>query len=163
MTIPLNDMYHIESMSNRYADEISLWVYPAECAIYSFQKDEETIRELMNGEHYACTDSQKHLVGYFCFGKSAQIPAVQENAYRADMLDIGLGLKPELCGKGLGADFMKSGMEYARSNLGAANLRLSVACFNKRAINLYGKLGFEVTNEVTHRVSGNKFYVMQSK
>jgi RimJ/RimL family protein N-acetyltransferase len=78
-------------------------------------------------------------------------------------LDIGLGLKPELCGKGMGAAFMGSGMEYARKNLGAAGFRLTVALFNSRAGKVYKKIGFEISAEVTHKNSHRKFFVMNCK
>ncbi len=156
-------MYQVQPMTSRHANEISCWNYPAEYSIYSFQKNDETVNELMNGEYYACVDSEKHLTGYFCFGKSAQIPTTENNMYRMDALDIGLGLKPELCSNGLGSAFMKSGMEYAKKNLGATNFRLTVACFNKRAINLYMKLGFEISDEVTHQKSHVIFYLMNCK
>lgn len=154
-------MYLIEPMSSKYAQEISCWTYSDEYALYSFVQNDDTINELMNGEYFACLDSMQNLAGYFCFGKSARIPAVESGVYGADELDIGLGLKPELCGKGFGYAFLKSGMEYAIRHFGAKNFRLTVACFNKRAVNLYGKLGFEITKEVTHAYSHARFYVMR--
>jgi GNAT superfamily N-acetyltransferase len=114
----------------------------------------------MNGEYLACVGAQKDLIGYFCYGKSAQIPTIEDNVYSMGPLDIGLGLKPELCGKGLGVAFMGSGMKYARKNLGATSFRLTVACFNTRALNLYKKRGFEISEEVTHKNSHARFYLM---
>ncbi len=156
----VSDMYHIRPMSYPYAHEMACWSYPAEYAIYSFQKNDETVNELMNGEYYACVDMERRLAGYFCFGKSAQIPTMESDVYGTGMLDIGLGLKPELCGKGQGLAFMRSGMEYAIRNLGATDFRLTVACFNKRAINIYMKLGFKISDEVTHKKSHARFYLM---
>ena len=153
-------MCHIERMTRKYANEISSWTYQGEFAIYSFQQNSDTLNELMNGEYFACVDEQKDLIGYFCFGKSAQIPTIEDNVYTMGPLDIGLGLKPELCGKGLGAAFMGSGMEYARKSYGAAGFRLTVACFNMRAMNLYKKLGFEISEDVTHKNSRARFYLM---
>jgi RimJ/RimL family protein N-acetyltransferase len=156
-------MYHVESMTNGYANEISGWTYPGEYAIYSFQENRDTVDELMNGAYFACVDGQEDLIGYFCYGKSAQIPTIEDNVYGMGLLDIGLGLKPELCGKGLGAAFMESGMEYARKNLGAAGFRLTVALFNSRAGKVYKKIGFEILAEVTHKNSHRKFFVMGCK
>jgi GNAT superfamily N-acetyltransferase len=153
-------MYQIERMSFPYANEISGWAYPDEYAVYSFVNDEDAINELLSGEYYACLDSARNLTGYFCFGRSARIPTAENGVYGLGMLDMGLGLKPDLCGKGLGYAFMKAGMEYANANLKAKVLRLTVAGFNKRAMNLYRKLGFEILCEVTHKYSLTRFYVM---
>lgn len=156
-------MYHIEKMTVDYAEVISSWKYPNEYAIYSFSNDSETIHELMTENYYACLDRGNKLIGYFCFGKAAQIPAVEDNVYDNNMLDIGLGLSPELCGQKAGRTFLISGMEYARANWGTAVFRLSVADFNIRAIKVYEKVGFITRNEVTHKRSGRKFRIMVRK
>ena len=153
-------MFKIVPMFLSAAGEISGWQYPGEYAIYSFDKSKEVISELMGGEYVVCLDEEKRLAGYFCFGASARIPTVENDAYEADALDMGLGLRPDLCGAGMGQAFMKCGMAYARERLGAKRLRLTVACFNKRAIRLYEKMEFAVVKEVKHKKSGTPFYVM---
>lgn len=60
-------------MTEEYAKQISRWTYEGEYSIYSFQPDEETLAELLDGSYFACTFGQE-LVGYFCFGASATIP-----------------------------------------------------------------------------------------
>ena len=156
-------MYHIEKMTNEHAEAISSWKYPNEYAIYSFNNDLETLHELMTENYYACLDRGNKLIGYFCFGKAAQIPTVEDNVYDNNMLDIGLGLLPELCGQKVGRAFLISAMEYARANWGTVAFRLSVADFNIRAIKVYEKVGFITRNEVTHKRSGRKFRIMVRK
>ena len=153
-------MFQIVPMTLAAAGEISSWQYPGEYAVYSFEESEEVISELMGGEYVVCLDEEKQLAGYFCYGASARIPTVEHDAYDVDALDVGLGLRPDLCGAGLGMDFMGCGMAYARELLGVKRLRLTVACFNKRAIRLYEKMGFAVVKEVKHKKSGTPFYVM---
>ncbi len=75
-------MYRIEPMSSWYAYEISSWTYPAEYSVYSFQKNCDTVNELMNGEYFACVDAGMNLIGYFCFGESAQISTMENNVVR---------------------------------------------------------------------------------
>jgi RimJ/RimL family protein N-acetyltransferase len=72
-----------------------------------------------------------------------------------------LGLKPNLCGKGLGLSFIKFGMDYAEKFLQTKCLRLSVAAFNERAIKVYVKVGFEVEREVINSYFKNKFIIMK--
>lgn len=153
-------MYVIEPMTRHYAETIATWQYPREYAIYSFTSDEATLAELLNGEYLACT-AQGALVGYFCFGRSAQIPTEEPYAPDADTMDIGLGLAPALCGQGYGRGFLQSGMDYAERNLRASGLRLVVAAFNQRAIALYRHCGFVQTGEAIHQSSKARFLVMR--
>ena len=147
-------------MTLAMAKEISSWQYSGEYAVYSFDESEEAVSELMGGEYVACLGEDQRLAGYFCFGVSARIPTMESDAYELDALDIGLGLRPDICGAGLGQAFMQVGMAYAGERLNATRLRLTVACFNKRAIRLYEKMGFAAIKEVRHKRSGRPFYVM---
>ncbi|MGN1143175.1 MAG: GNAT family N-acetyltransferase [Anaerovoracaceae bacterium] len=158
-------MYRIISMRTEDARMIAEWKYPGIYSIYSMQNDPETIAELMNGEYYACMDEERRLMGYFCAGQSARIPAQRpyidlhsESAFQ--WIDIGLGMRPELCGKGIGGGFMSAGMDYIRGQNPGCRLRLVVACFNRRAIALYEKMGFHIRETVTHSLSGREFFVM---
>lgn len=153
-------MYYIEKMTLEHAEVISNWKYPDEYAIYSFQNNSETINELMTEDYYACLDQEDRLIGYFCYGKAARIPTVEANVYDDNMLDIGLGLSPELCGQKAGSSFLKAGMEYARVQWGTEAFRLSVAAFNIRAIKVYEKVGFTMLCEITHKRSCKLFRVM---
>lgn len=156
-------MYHITAMTLPYAEEISCWAYPGEYNIYSFEPSEEGIEELLCGDYVACLDENETLIGYFCFGASAQIPTVENFDYSEDKLDLGLGLRPDLCGKGFGQEFMGLGLEYAKKMFPASSLRLTVAAFNQRAISLYQKLGFKQTLELTHRFSRMTFILMEQR
>lgn len=58
-------------------------------------------------------------------------------------MDIGLGMRPDLTGQGTGYTFVSSILKFAQSQFKAKLFRLTVAQFNKRAIAVYKKLGFE--------------------
>lgn len=154
-------MYQIEPMTLECANIVSQWVYPSPYSIYSFEKNDETISELMNSEYFICKDEKHNVIGYFCFGASAQIPANEKNVYSTDILDIGLGLMPDLCGRGLGLSFIQAGMDYAKQVLHAKELRLTVALFNHRAIALYKKAGFLEICKVSHRIPNKEFQIMK--
>lgn len=154
-------MYKIEAMTLKNAEQISMWKYPCEYSIYSFENSRETILELMNGEYFSCINAQNDLTGYFCFGESAQIPTETKDIFDDSAKDIGLGLSPELCGHGYGKAFLESGMMYAKRHLNADKLRLVVAEFNKRAMNLYQNCGFSTVDYIEHQKSKTKFIVMQ--
>lgn len=129
-------------MAERAVWLIRTWRYPAPYNVYNVSAD-EAIDEFLDGSYYAAENDSGELIGFFCFGASARVPAGHfAGCYDADALDIGLGLRPDLNGQGLGRGFMQAGLDFAASNLGADCLRLSVMRFNRRAIRLYQNLGF---------------------
>lgn len=152
--------YHIQPMTIEHARQISTWTYPGGYALYSFQPDRETLDELMGGEYFSCTEGDGSLAGYFCYGAAARIPAVEADAYPEGFLDIGLGMAPQLCGKGRGVDFLTAGMDYGRAAFPPASFRLTVAAFNERAISVYRKLEFCISSTLTHKISQDSFYLM---
>src|SRR5204863_514838 len=61
---------------------------------------------------------------------------------KGDVLDYGLGLRPDLTGRGLGLDFFRAGLEFGRERFRPALVRLHVAAFNERAVKVYERAGF---------------------
>ena len=153
-----HDKLTVTPMTVEYARQISHWKYDSEYSLYNHVEGD--ITGYMDGTHYACTNTGGELIGYFCFGKDAQIPTVEENVYNDEYLDIGLGLRPDVCGKGFGLLFLNEGLDYAQQAFGTKHFRLSVAAFNERAIKVYKKAGFRPWHEVTNSYSKLKFLVM---
>ena len=132
----------IQPMTEEIAKRIQTWQYEDPYSLYSLKGDPNVFSELMNGS-YAFVTENDELTGYFCFGKSAQVPAGHDvNAYANPMLDLGLGLHPMHTGKGKGLRFVQAGLDYAYKTYGRKNVRLSVASFNKRAKKVYERAGF---------------------
>ena len=148
----------IAPMTPEHAREIAAWAYPGEYALYDFSPEEEA--ELLNGEYYCALDEGGALVGFFCYGASARIPA-DGDAYARDALDFGLGMRPDLCGLGGGAAFVRAGLAYAREALGVDRFRLAVASFNQRAARAYEKAGFRRVSAVRHLGTGMEFWMME--
>lgn len=90
-------------MNYKEAKEISNWHYKEPYSIYSIEDSEEDINELLNGYYYSVSDTNNNLIGYYCFGEAAKVPAGNKfGAYNLiDHTDIGLGINPDLCGKRL--------------------------------------------------------------
>lgn len=138
--------YIIKEMNYEKAKQISKWEYDEPYSIYNM--DESDINELLNGFYFYVTDTENNLLGYYCFGESAQVPVgKQMGAYDdKDPTDIGLGINPKLCSQGLGFDFLSKGLEFARNKGYTNGFRLTVATFNNRAINVYERVGFKRVN-----------------
>ncbi|MDR1329163.1 MAG: GNAT family N-acetyltransferase [Oscillospiraceae bacterium] len=146
------------AMTPEYAGQILQWKYGGEYSIYDRH---ESIAG--NGmDDLACVASGGALVGWIHFGEPARIPTVEENVYDDGFLDVGFGLRPELCGKGLGLTFVRAALEYAQKEFGAKRFRLSVAAFNERARKVYARAGFVVEREITNSYFNNKYYLMKS-
>jgi len=70
---------------------------------------------------------------------------------RSDVVEVGIGLRPELTGRGAGESFLRAQLDYATSQWSPETFRLFVAAWNERAIRLYERLGFsEVGRETRH-------------
>jgi ribosomal-protein-alanine N-acetyltransferase len=127
--------FRFESMNETYAHTIASWHYEGIYAFYDMDQDIEDLEELLDphnwsGKYYAVVDERGELVGFFCFEKEDEAVV------------IGLGLRPDCTGKGLGQAFIEAGLEYAKQKFEPATFRLSAATFNQRAIKVYEKVGF---------------------
>jgi len=69
-------------------------------------------------------------------------------------VDVGLGLRPDLTGRGLGARFLEAVLAEARSRHAPDRLTLSVAAFNRRAITVYERAGFAEVARRQHATNG---------
>jgi ribosomal-protein-alanine N-acetyltransferase len=136
----------IGPMTEEAARAVLAWRYEDIYAFYNAnaQDPHDGLHEMLDGSYYAATDEQGALVGVFCFGAPARVPGGHlYGLYAADALDIGLGLRPDLTGRGLGHAFLTAGLDFARQRFAPATFRLAVAAFNRRAILLYEKVGFQ--------------------
>jgi len=79
------------------------------------------------------------LAGFFEFTETA-----------GGVVEIGLGLRPDLTGQGLGGEFLAAGLEFA----GARHYALAVAAFNHRAIAVYERAGFREVRRYDHFTNG---------
>lgn len=152
-------VFQFVPMNKDYAKEIAYnWKYDGQYSFYNMTEDEEDLQEFLNPKSwtnkvYAALDEYDQLVGFFQYDI--------ENC----RLEIGLGLKPELTGKGIGGSFVSAGIDFGIKSLNS-NINiviLSVATFNKRAINLYRKLRFKIidTNMISTNGGKYEFYKME--
>jgi [ribosomal protein S18]-alanine N-acetyltransferase len=72
-------------------------------------------------------------------------------------VEVGLGLRPDLTGKGLGRTFLNAGLTFGQGLFSVELWSLSVATFNPRAIHLYKQVGFIPLNTFMHHTNGGEF------
>ncbi len=132
---------------------IATWRYQGVYAVYDF---EGAAAELLgtSSPFFAAHDEHGELVGFCCFGTTAEIGDVGPSALftGADRtLSVGLGLRPDLTGQGIGLPFVTAILDFAREQFTPEAFRLFVLTWNHRAIRVYERAGFlpqqVVTNE----------------
>lgn len=97
------------------------------------------------------------LVGFCCFGVEAQVPG---GDYTEAALDIGLGVRPDRTGCGLGQAFVEAVIAFGRERFGAPVLRVTIAEFNARALRVWERAGFERVGRFTRAGDGRAFLVL---
>ncbi len=141
--------YTFSLLSNEQARAIAAWRYEPPYDFYNSDADPADLEELLDRRHpyYAVADGSGDIIGFFCFGETAQAPAgLTAGAYDdPDALDIGLGMRPDLTGRGRGLAFIEAGLQFAGATFRPRSFRLSVATFNHRAIAVYERSGFRPT------------------
>lgn len=159
--------YKINEMTIEQAKNIATWQYDGIYRLYSGEGSEDAISEYLNGTYFSVMDESDALVGFFCYGQGAQVPTGNDyHAYdELNFLDVGLGMKPELCGQGRGYEFFQTGLEFGKERFNTDKFRLTVASFNERAIKLYENLGFVKTVVFDRNSNPGKvtFIVMEKK
>ncbi len=152
----------IRPMLQKDAWEISHWKYEGIYAFYN-KSDEMAVPQTPNAtvkDSFVVCWEDGQMIGHFHFGHSGQIPTEEKNVYEPGYLDIGLGMRPDLCGKGNGTAFVEMGLAFARKTYQTNRFRLSVAAFNERAVKVYERVGFSKTCVVTNAYFKNLFYIM---
>src|SRR5579872_1303438 len=144
------------------ARTVITWRYEAPYDVYNTGNDDEgasDFSELLDrrSPYYAVRDEQGDLVGYFCYGTAGQPWEVNEPSLYVDnrVIVIGLALRPDLTGKGLGLSFINAGLAFAREQFAPTMFRLYVMTFNQRAIRVYERAGFHNVGKITvHNMQG---------
>lgn len=124
----MNVEIEIAPASEETIRELETWRYEPPYDFYD--GDEEPI---LNPERFfEARGEDGSLVGFYFFEQ------------KGDALEIGLGLRPDLTGTGLGLEFFRAGIGFARRRFAPARVILAVAAFNDRARIVYERAGFRV-------------------
>jgi RimJ/RimL family protein N-acetyltransferase len=154
------------------ARAIQAWRYEPPYSIYNMGSDgaepDEGLEELLDrhSPYYAVRDRRGELVGFFNFGTSALVWQAAEPALYVDgrTIAIGLGLRPDLTGQGLGLGFLDAGLAFAREQFAPLHFRLYVLTSNGRAIRVYERAGFRrVRTFVQRNIHGEHEYLEMAR
>jgi ribosomal-protein-alanine N-acetyltransferase len=124
----------VEPLTDRHALEIATWRYEFPYEWYDTSADPrrvELFADPAQRTHLcAVVDDDGELVGFFNF-----VPEGRE-------VRIGLGMRPDLTGRGFAQPFIRAGLGYARREWQPRTFRLWVASWNERALRAYRRAGF---------------------
>jgi len=140
----------IRPMTAADAHSIATWRYPGEYSFYDADADPGDLAELLDpaewGRRYFAADE---LAG-------PTLAGVLVVKLTGPVAEIGLGLRPDLTGRGLGESYLRACLHFASAALGAQSYTLAVAAFNRRAITLYERAGFQEVDRFEHFTNGGR-------
>jgi len=152
------------------ARQFVLWVYEPPYDVYNMvddQNDPNLVDAAVNYfldpeiDCYVMADEDGKVLAFCTFGDDAQVPG---GDYSLEAVDIGLGVRPDLTGRGLGSQFVTAVTRFAILVFQPDTLRVTIAAFNERALRVWMRQGFVVVQQFTATV-GNKwpFYILEKE
>lgn len=149
------------SMDEASARAILTWRYAAPYDFYNpdWKGIENAIRCFLDpaNAYFCITTDSGDLQAFCCFGPEAQVPG---GDYHDEALDIGLGMRPDLTGQGLGHAFVVAVLGFARRQFAPDVFRVTIAEFNKRAQRVWRGAGFQHTQSFARSGDGMPFLVL---
>jgi ribosomal-protein-alanine N-acetyltransferase len=140
----------------------SEWTYEAPYDVYNITESPDEAVEYFLGPEVRChvlVETTGQLVGFVTFGSDAHVPG---GDYAREALDIGLGIDPELTGKGNGKRYIEAAVVFADATFGVQRMRVTIAANNVRAQRAWKSVGFVQTDDFLspHSVMGTKKFVV---
>ena len=137
-------------MTQEDAETIADWHYEPPYDFYDARADPGDLALLLDparraDRSFSARDETGELLGFFTYARDG------------DTITVGLGLRPDRTGRGLGHAFVEEGLEFARSRYAPTRFRLSVAEFNERAFKVYERSGFVSTRAFVHETNGGMY------
>jgi len=152
----------VTRMTATAARAIVHWRYAEPYALYNMGGSDEAadVRYLLDvvNDYHAIHNELGELVGFCCFGRQAQVPG---GDYALAALDVGLGMRPDLTGQGLGTALLAAILEFAAHEIGPTRWRATIASFNTRSQRIFTKAGFQpVQTFLSHSETPLAFVVL---
>ena len=147
--------YDFALMTQEQAEKIAFtWHYENEYSFYDLEADQEDLEEFL--------DEEKRGNSLYAVLEDGELVSfLSVNMIEPKTIDIGLGMRPDLTGKGKGIEFLKAGIEFIQLEFKPEKISLSVAAFNERAIKVYRKVGFEDIGSFLQETNGSTFEFMK--
>ena len=154
-------LYFISPLSAENARKITTWRYDPPFDLYDLGP--ENISGFINPEYYyhQILNENGNLDGYCCYGLDAQVPGGEYLINMPEILDIGVGMKPNLTGAGRGHKFVSAILEYARERFHPDRFRVTIADFNLRSLKTFQSLGFKIQGSFVREMVDIHFFQLE--
>lgn len=129
--------FFVRTLTENDAREIALWRYPAPYDVYTNDNLDPSADPCS-----ALCDAQGVLLGFFAWAEMAQVSGATDLYLAMPALDFGMGLHPDLTGRGYGLMAATAALAWLRDQFAPKAFRLAVYAWNERARRVYTRLGF---------------------
>jgi [ribosomal protein S18]-alanine N-acetyltransferase len=126
------------------------WRYPGQWSVYDIDSPQVVLDEL--DQYWAVTDAcGDSLVGFVCAGAAARVPGLNADPV---LLDVGVGMSPDLAGQGRGSDFGRAVLEHLARHFPGRPLRAVIQAWNERSLRFAASMGFVGVGELVSSQGG---------
>ena len=157
------------------ADAVATWRYQPPYNFYDTAADPSSLVEVLDarrwGHIFFSVFSSSPLRSSPPLPSSSPLPSsplpesgdeelagfLELTARPGEVIEIGLGLRPDLTGQGLGLSFVEACLDFARQRSRPQAFALDVATFNQRARAVYEKAGFVPGDTFWRHLGGRRW------
>ncbi len=152
------EKYTLTKLTEDYARKICSWRYDGDYSVYNFSDWDVVVR---NGWGLSIKDIREK--EFLAVLLNRELIAYIRITKREGKAFVGIGLKPSWCGKGHGKEVMNLLIEECKKRFPNTPIALEVRSFNKRAINCYKAVGFEIRDKYVKKIMNgeDEFYYME--
>ena len=157
---------YFSPLTAEQVSQILAWCYPPPYDIYNMGKETADPLALIEAIDYFL-QPQFHfyamlrqpageLVAFCSFGSDGQVGG---GDYSVEAIDIGMGVRPDLTGHGLGSLFVGEAIDFACQTFAPPRLRVTIASFNHRAQKVWQRHGFKQVQQFYSQFGERPFTV----
>lgn len=121
------------------AEEIAAWRYDVPWSVYDVTAAD--LRSELADYRTVVAAARGEVVGFYCTGPAARVAGL---SVEDQTIDLGVGLRPDLVGRGMGQQFARAVLDDLRQNRGARRVRVVVQSWNERSARLALSMGLVV-------------------
>ncbi|WP_328291573.1 GNAT family N-acetyltransferase [Kineococcus sp. NBC_00420] len=136
-------------MTDEEARSVAAWSYPPPFDLYDVDPDNTALfvdRDEAGHGYYPVLNQDGAVVAFCVLGPEAR---VRGQHAQNGILDVGLGVRPDLVSRGLASELLPQVATVAQDLFGPTQLRTAVATFNERSLALCHKAGFTPVRDFT--------------